>query len=82
MNRRVWNGYTHILDPFTKRPAAGVIATWVIADKALVADGLATALFFVDDVGPLLKEFHFTFVRLFNDGTVDYSPAFDGELFI
>lgn len=81
-NRRVWNGFTHVLDPFTKRPVTNVIATWVIADTALVADGLATALFFVEDTASLLSEFQFTFVRLFNDGTVDCSPAFDGELFI
>lgn len=44
---RSWRGVHHILDGRTGQPATSVAATWVIADSAMQADGLATALFFV-----------------------------------
>lgn len=37
--------YTHIIDPKTGYPASGVISTTVFAQKAELADALATALF-------------------------------------
>lgn len=80
-NRRAWQGLHHIFDPSTKRPVRDVVATWVIADTTLLADGLATALFFVDAPDRLLDTFSFDFVRMFANGSVDYSPGFEGELF-
>ena len=37
--------YTHIIDPKTGYPASGIISTTVFAQKAELADALATALF-------------------------------------
>lgn len=45
---RAWNGQHHVLDGRTGLPTTEIIATWAVADTAMVADGLATALFFVD----------------------------------
>lgn len=45
-NRRAWGDWHHIIDPRTSRPTADVIAAWAIADSAMHADGIATALFF------------------------------------
>lgn len=81
-NRRAWRGVHHIIDPKAKRPVEDVVATWVVADDTMRADGLATALFFVDLPDDLLRHFDFEFVRMFRNGSVDYSPGFDGELFI
>ena len=36
--------WTHILDPLSGRPAPPLRAAWVVAEKAALADGLATAL--------------------------------------
>ncbi len=48
VNRRAWgNGLHHILDARTGRPTSDIIATWAVAPSAALADGLATALFFV-----------------------------------
>jgi thiamine biosynthesis lipoprotein len=48
-NRRVWGeGLHHIIDAVTGQPTSRVIATWAVAPSALLADGLATALFFRD----------------------------------
>lgn len=81
-NRRAWRNMHHIMDPITKQPIDTVVASWVVADDTLHADGIATALFFVESPEILQKNFSFEFVRMFHDGTVDYSPGFEGELFI
>ena len=80
-NRRAWgNGLHHVIDATTGLPTSNVIATWAIADTALVSDGLATALFFADP-DRLATRFDFTFVRMFSTGRVESSARFRGELF-
>lgn len=82
INRRAWGaGLHHIIDAVTGLPVdQGVIATWVVADTALLADGLATALFFAEPVR-LADAFSFEWVRLTSDGRLDASPGLRGELF-
>ncbi|MDB5162063.1 MAG: ApbE family lipoprotein [Candidatus Saccharibacteria bacterium] len=80
-NRRAWGeGMHHIFDPTTKAPVKDVIATWVIADQTMIADGLATALFFADP-SLLAQYFEYQYVRMYHDGSLDYSYNFRGELF-
>ncbi|MCM6760967.1 FAD:protein FMN transferase [Rathayibacter sp. ZW T2_19] len=80
-NRRAWgDGLHHVLDGRTGRPVDTVVATWAIADTALLADGLATALF-VSPPEVLAERFDFEFVRVFSDGTLHHSPRFPGEVF-
>lgn len=81
-NRRTWGeGLHHIIDATTGLPTSRVIATWAIADSALQADGLATALFFTEPHA-LRREFDFSYVRMFADQTVEFSPLLDGEMFV
>ncbi|MDB5180789.1 MAG: FAD:protein transferase [Candidatus Saccharibacteria bacterium] len=80
-NRRIWGkGMHHIFDPDEKAPAKDVIASWVIADETMVADGLATALFFVE---PKILQHHYTFeyVRMYASGGVGYSAYFEDKIF-
>lgn len=80
--RRAWgDGLHHVIDPATGLPARGVIATWVLAPTALVADGIATALFFDPDPG-FVAHATTAFARMFDDGSVDVSPDFPGEMFL
>lgn len=79
-NRRAWGEWHHIVDPRSGKPVRDIVATWVVADSTLLADGLATALFFVP--AEQLAEWQFDYVRLFADNTVEYSPGFVGQLFI
>ena len=80
VNRRTWgNDLHHVIDAATGLPTRNVIATWAIAPTALLADGLATALFFAG--GDRLGGFDFQFVRMFSNGRVETSARFDGELF-
>jgi thiamine biosynthesis lipoprotein len=81
-NRRRWGeNLHHIFNPHTQSPVDSVIATWVVSETAVIADGLATALFFV---GPeqLARQFTFSFVRLMADGSVEHSNDIKGELFV
>lgn len=81
VTRRAWGeGLHHVLDAVTGLPTRTVVATWAIADTAMVADGAATALFF--DVDPaFLARHRVEHVRLFSDGRVDVSPDWPGEVF-
>ena len=80
-NRRAWgDGLHHVLDAVTGEPTSTVIATWALADSALIADGAATALFF--DPSPdwvQRREIHY--VRMFASGAAELSQSYPGELF-
>jgi thiamine biosynthesis lipoprotein len=81
INRRQWGeGQHHVFDPDLMKPTRKVIATWVLADSTMVADGIATALFFTDPT-VLRAAFEYDFVRIQADGSMDYSHAFEGSLF-
>lgn len=81
VNRRQWgNGLHHVFDPDEMAPTNEIIATWVIADSAMVADGIATALFFTDPAN-IREHFAYEFVRMHADGSVEFSARFEGELF-
>jgi len=80
--RRAWGaGLHHVLDPATGMPARGVLATWVLAPTALAADGVATALFFDPDP-EFVARATTGFARMFDDGTVEVSRDFPGEMFL
>ena len=81
INRRAWgNGLHHVLDARTGAPVRAYAATWALADTAMRADALATALFF--DGGPeLAASWDCSWVRMRTDGRVEWSPGFPGEIF-
>ena len=79
-SRRKWAEYHHIIDPHTLESPQHVLATWVVADTALVADGLATALYFVD-AETLHGFFDFEYAMLRADGTLSNSTNFPAEFF-
>jgi thiamine biosynthesis lipoprotein len=80
INRRSWApGLHHVIDARTGEPAQGIVATWVTADSAALADGLATALFF-SEPDRLQPAYRFAFVRMSAD-RVETSADFTGEIF-
>lgn len=81
INRRAWgDGLHHVLDARTGAPVRAYAATWALADTAMRADALATALFF--DGGPeLAVAWNAHWVRMHTDGRVEWSRGFDGEIF-
>lgn len=78
-NRRAWGEFNHIMNPDTKTSVREVLATWVVAQSALLADALATCLFFVPASG--LAGYQFSYLTMYADGSVERSPEFPGELF-
>jgi ApbE family len=81
VTRRAWGaGLHHVLDARTGVSVRDVVATWVVADEAVTADGLATALFFTS-ADHLAKAFRFSYVRMFADRRVEISEDFDVALF-
>jgi FAD:protein FMN transferase len=80
-NRRAWgDGLHHVLDGVTGRPVRTAVATWALADTAVLADALATALFFVPG-SELQKTFRFSWLTVFSDGSAAFSDEFEGTLF-
>jgi thiamine biosynthesis lipoprotein len=80
-NRRVWGeGLHHILDGRTGSPTSDIIATWAVAANGLLADGLATALFFVPPAR-LAEHFEFDWVRMHSSGIAERSRTLRGEVF-
>ncbi|MES3005833.1 MAG: FAD:protein FMN transferase [Patescibacteria group bacterium] len=80
-NRRTWGDFHHIIDPYTLKSPRHLLATWVVADTALVGDALATALFFVS-AEVLKAEYNFEYLVLNADHSIEKSEYFPAELFI
>jgi thiamine biosynthesis lipoprotein len=80
-NRRAWgDGLHHVLDGTTGLPVSRAVATWTMAESTMVADALATALFFVPG-SELERSFDFSWLTVFSDGSAAYSAGFEGTLF-
>lgn len=85
LNRRAWGpGLHHVLDATTGLPVNRVLATWVMADDAMTADGLATALFFASSTADALawgESFGTQWVRMLDTGVLETSRDYLGEVF-
>jgi thiamine biosynthesis lipoprotein len=83
-NRRVWQGkdftFNHMINPVTLQSPQDIIATWVVADTTIIADGMATCLFFVAPER-LQKEYTFEYLILEADYTFKKSENFPAEIF-
>lgn len=80
-NRRAWGeGLHHVLDARTGEPVRAVAATWAVADSAMRADAIATALFF-EGGAALAHAWGVEWVRMTTDGRVEWSPGSTAELF-
>ncbi|WP_396641755.1 FAD:protein FMN transferase [Microbacterium sp.] len=80
-NRRAWgDGLHHVLDARTGVPVRTVAATWVVAETAMRADALATALFF-DGGDELAHRWGAEWVRMLTNGRVEWSHGCSAELF-
>lgn len=80
-SHRKWSTYHHIIDPDTLVSPQEVKATWVIADQTMLADGIATCLFFVEPER-LRNAFAFEYIVVYADNTFRMSSGSPAELFI
>lgn len=79
-NRRTWNSAHHIINPHSLASPTDIIATWVIAEKAAIADGLATCLFF-NEPERFQQQWTFEYCMLNHEYNVKRSKGFHAELF-
>lgn len=79
-SKRKWGEFHHIIDPETQRSPRDILATWVVADDTMTADGLATALFFTSPAD-LRKQFSFSYAILESDMSLHHSKDFPIETF-
>ena len=79
-NRRAWGSFNHIMDPKTAASHEGILAVWVTAKTAMLADALATCLFFVDP-NTLSDAYDFEYVLIRSDHSIEKSQGFAGEIF-
>ncbi len=74
--RRKWSNWSHIVNPASLKPVDEIIAVWAIADSAMVADGLSTALFFVAPY-KLRSLTEFEYCIIYKDGRLEsYGDSF------
>jgi thiamine biosynthesis lipoprotein len=82
-NRRAWRDLHHIMHPQALSSVDTVKATWVVAPTTIVADGIATLLFFMSPKDILgLGSFEYALIE--NDNSqlqTIYSDFFKGQLF-
>ena len=79
-NRRVWAGFHHTINPHTLTSPQHLLATWVVADTTMVADALATCLYFVP-AATLAQVYDFEYLVLYPDFSIEKSNGFTAELF-
>jgi thiamine biosynthesis lipoprotein len=80
ISRRAWGNWHHIINPNLSQPVDTVIATWVIADTAMQADGIATALFFVEPK-KLIDLLPFEYCIVLKNGVIHTGGGTSIELF-
>jgi thiamine biosynthesis lipoprotein len=79
-NRRIWGDWHHILDPKTSLPTRDVVATWAIAESAMHADGIASALFFANPKN-LASLGTFSYIVMYESGQVYHTDSKQLTLF-
>lgn len=79
-NRRAWGKFHHIINPHTLASPRDIVATWAAASTTLLADAMATCLYFTSpDV--LSRYYSFDYLVMKSDATVLASTGFPQELF-
>lgn len=73
-NRRKWQHFHHIINPDSLSSPSTILAVWVIADTTLLADALATCLFFVGH--STLDQYSFEYLLLRDDYSIEKSTGF------
>lgn len=79
-NRRAWGDFHHVINPRTLQSPRHLAAVWVKAEDALIADGLATALFFVP-ASILATCYSFEYAVLYADFALEHSAGFGADFF-
>lgn len=77
-NRRKWQNFHHIINPKQLSSPTSILAVWVMADSTMLADAIATCLFFVEPGTLSAYEFEYLLIR--DDYSIDGSNAFKSAI--
>jgi len=80
INRRSWKNFNHVMNPKTLKSQENLLATWAIAETSMLADAIATCLFFVPSK-KIAQEYNFEYLLVFPDYSIEKSANFPAELF-
>lgn len=80
-NRRTWGAFHHIINPHTLSSPRNILAVWTVAQATLLADALATCLFFVP-AASLRPTYAFEYALVRSDYSMEHSPNFPAEFFV
>ena len=80
-NRRVWENFTHIINPATLSSPKNILGVWVFAKEAFIADAIATCLFFVG-AKKLAKTYTFEYLIIYDNKSIEKSANFSNEVFV
>ena len=78
-NRRQWANFHHTINPRTLQSPKNIHAIWVKAKTAMLADGLATALYFVEPA-KLNQHFEFEYAMIVGEDLL-FSKNFKANFF-
>ena len=79
INRRAWKNGHHVIDGRTGRPTEDIVATWVISDSTMLADGLATGLFFSwEELNIAYPDA--AYLRIDSGGTIEMNQAMEERI--
>jgi thiamine biosynthesis lipoprotein len=84
INRRAWGEHHHVIDPLTNRSTItheGIIAVWVVSKSAVLADILASCLFFVSPETLQAQGFIFECVVMNAQSKIKKTSGWKGEFF-
>jgi thiamine biosynthesis lipoprotein len=73
-NRRKWGDFHHIINPQKLSSPTDIIAIWVMADSTILADAIATCLFFVQH--GMLSKYQFEYLLVRADYSIEQSDGF------
>ena len=80
-NRRSWGEFSHIINPATLTSPREILSVWVFAKTAIIADSVATCLFFCSP-RKILKKYSFEYLILKEDLSIEKSSGFNAEMFL
>lgn len=79
-SKRAWQGYHHVIDPFSLASPHEILAVWCVAADTLTAD-MATTCLFLGNGMEYVKKYGVEYAILLRDYSLDCSDGFPAELF-
>jgi thiamine biosynthesis lipoprotein len=77
-NRRVWQNFHHIINPYKLSSPKNILAVWVMADTTFLADALTTCIFLGQH--SILANYNFEYLLIRDDYSIEHSKGFENVI--